>query len=152
MRHDMSIRDVVVMLLVMGFALAPAWAGEESTPKAPDAIGAQQVASCGGPPRGCIEGICVCPEWHVGCPDCCGDNVCGAAESCASCAADCGVCCGDGACTPEVEVCVADSCVPCGDLGEPCCDAALFYQGEPLCDGICWCTGGVCTSVWGSCF
>jgi hypothetical protein len=148
MRNAISIRAVAVMLLVLGASLAPAWAGEA---RPPAALRAQPVAGCGGPPMGCIEGVCVCPEWHAGCPDCCGDHVCGDTESCASCAADCGVCCGDGACTPEVEVCVADSCVPCGELGEPCCEPALFYQGEPLCNGTCWCVGGVCTGAWPSC-
>lgn len=55
----------------------------------------------------------------------CGDGVCGAAESCQSCAADCGVCviCGDGVCdaTESCQSCAVDcgACALCTstDLG-----------------------------------
>jgi len=63
----------------------------------------------------------------TGCPvpvaDTCGDDVCGASETCETCAQDCGVCneptCGDDACNGD-ETC-ATCAADCGDCNLPAC-------------------------------
>jgi hypothetical protein len=95
----------------------------------------------------------VCPDGTVRlrnkCVPECGDGTCVGAETCGTCALDCGECaasCGDGVCDP------GEDCTSCGsDCGEcpPSC-------GDGLCDATENCTScasdcGGCTSVTQDC-
>jgi hypothetical protein len=114
---------------------------------------------CGGP---------VCPS------SACGDGSCAGAETCSSCAKDCGPCppqCGDGTCTPgfeTLEKCPQD-CAVCGDgqcsnPGETCkscdkdCGACQYASCNNNCGkqaqesgkDSCWCDD-VCESAGDCC-
>ncbi len=73
-------------------------------------------------------------------PDQCGDSLCGGAEDCRTCPADCGACCGDGACRADhgedCATCPADCACPEGRA----CDvmSRRCVGGEVGCgDGVC---------------
>lgn len=81
----------------------------------------------------CGNGYCEagedCPADCGVCPQCCGDGVCAAGESCSDCPLDCGSCtgaCGDGLCDAptgeDCATCMAD-CGPCTDCGNGLCQA-----------------------------
>ncbi|MCC6552132.1 MAG: DNRLRE domain-containing protein [Polyangiaceae bacterium] len=78
----------------------------------------------------------------------CGNGVCGAAETCSSCALDCGTCppaCGDGSCNGD-ETC--SSCTTdCGDCPPACGDGSC--NGDETC-GTCPADCGVCPPVCGN--
>ncbi len=65
------------------------------------------------------------------CSACCGDQICGAGEDCASCPDDCGVCpsvCGDAVCA------IDENCLSCpGDCG-PCAGSCCLAHPTPGCD------------------
>ena len=85
------------------------------------------VGGEGSLPPGCGDGVCsateTCATCSVDCGLCktCGDHVCQPTESCSSCPEDCGVCttCGDGFCNgaETCETCAPDcgACPGCGD-------------------------------------
>ena len=113
------------------------------------------LASCqggaieGSPSASCGDGLCSAEETCASCAtDCgacptgCGDEVCAAEESCASCPSDCGACpmgCGDEVCAAD-ETCAscANDCGLCPDLcGDGTCDASELCS---TCDADC----GIC--------
>jgi len=98
----------------------------------------------------CREGLCSCTGGSPPCSCVCGDGLCGPAESCSTCPADCGPCppttTTTTATTPSTHVfcptttapllCVGPYNVPCGDRpcppGQTCADAGA---------GMCGCVG-----------
>ncbi|MDH3727357.1 MAG: solute carrier organic anion transporter, partial [Myxococcales bacterium] len=108
-------------------------------------------ASCGGtadegPSASCGDGLCNAEETCASCAsDCgacptgCGDAVCTAEETCASCATDCGACpigCGDEVCAAD-ETCTscATDCGLCPDLcGDGTCNV---FELCSTCDADC---------------
>ena len=104
----------------------------------------------------CCLDICLhCPNACPGSLPSCGDTVCAADETCASCPSDCGQCavCGDGTCQPGAgegcDTCAAD----CGDCcGDTACDGGA---GEDCasCSSDCGacqkCGNGVCEELFG---
>ena len=75
--------------------------------------------------------------------DVCGDAVCAPTETCASCAADCGMCqgaCGDSVCDPN-ETCTScpGDCGGCSVCGDGTCDANETCQSCYQDCGVCAC-------------
>lgn len=102
---------------------------------------------------GCGNGVCAAKETCATCPnDCgpcryCGDGACNGDETCATCTADCGACptsCGDGTCNggETCDDCAAD----CGACPAACGDGAC--SGDETCTT---CAGdcGACPSATG---
>lgn len=131
-----------------------------------DCCAPAEEPGCGdGSVAGCvcsIDPFCCATAWDVlcveeaigcglSCTDVCGDGSCTLGESCASCAADCGVCppsCGDGACDGD-EDCV--SCgADCGPCEGGCCDdhGGLGCADPTIQDCVCGADPWCCIGEW----
>ncbi|HEY8091082.1 MAG TPA: hypothetical protein VIF09_24635, partial [Polyangiaceae bacterium] len=107
-------------------------------------------------PPGCGDGVCSatesCATCSVDCGVCktCGDHVCQATESCSSCPEDCGACatCGDGYCNGNetCENCAAD-CGVCKTCGDGVCQkpGEDCYSCPADCGQCAGCGDGTCT-------
>lgn len=107
-------------------------------------------------PPGCGDGVCAatesCATCSVDCGVCktCGDHVCESSESCSSCPEDCGPCatCGDGYCNGNetCESCAAD-CGVCPGCGDGKCTAGKedCYSCPADCGKCAGCGDGTCT-------
>ncbi|HEV8322787.1 MAG TPA: hypothetical protein VG389_14310 [Myxococcota bacterium] len=77
---------------------------------------------CGNGVCGAAETCASCPADCGDCPDPCGDGLCAGAptEDCQSCAVDCGSCCGNGACQDGLGENCTTCAVDCGACPDPC--------------------------------
>jgi len=111
------------------------------------------TCNCAPPPQ-CGDGTCngaetcgSCAQDCGACPPRCGDGTCNGVETCGSCAQDCGACpptCGDDAC---------DGAETCGSCARDCgaCDAGTHDAGRPDAgeDGADAVLGGCASSAGG---
>lgn len=109
-------------------------AGPGCTPDCTDRVCGSD--GCGGACGACPpEAICDPAGQCVARPSACGDDICSADETCATCAVDCGNCCGDGQCAGD-ETC-ARCAMDCACPGDETCNAQTeaCEACEPQCDG-----------------